>query len=87
MKVRAVIKNTNDWQIGWLVGLPEVNAQGKTHEMVIESGRLVAQEMLAAEAAVLILNMSDRNQQWKKTKVEGRRGLRTGKYQVLLLGF
>ena len=49
MKVRAVIKNTNDWWIGWLVDLPGVNAQERTREQAIESLRIGAQEMLATE--------------------------------------
>ena len=49
MKVRAVIKKTNDWWIGWLVDLPGVNAQERTREQAIESLRIGAQEMLATE--------------------------------------
>ena len=49
MKYRAVIKNTNDWWIGWLVDLPGVNAQERTREQAIESLRIGAQEMLATE--------------------------------------
>ncbi len=49
MEVRAVIKKTKDWWIGWLVDLPGVNAQERTREQVIESLRVGAQEMLATE--------------------------------------
>ena len=49
MKYRAVIKQTGDWWIGWLVDLPGVNAQERTRERVIESLRIGAQEMLATE--------------------------------------
>ena len=49
MKYRAVIKKTEDWWIGWLVDLPGVNAQEKTKEELVESLRIGAQEMLAAE--------------------------------------
>ena len=49
MKYRAVIKETGEWWIGWLVDLPGVNAQEKTREKLIESLRIGAQEMLATE--------------------------------------
>ena len=49
MKCRAVIKQTGDWWIGWLVDLPGVNAQERTRNRVVESLRIGAQEMLAAE--------------------------------------
>jgi len=49
MKYRAVIKQTNDWWIGWLVDLPGVNAQERTRQQVIESLRIGAQDMLATE--------------------------------------
>ena len=37
MKFRAVIKESGDWWIGWLVDLPGVNAQERTKEELIES--------------------------------------------------
>jgi predicted RNase H-like HicB family nuclease len=49
MKYRAVIKQTGDWWIGWLVDLPGVNAQERTRGQVVESLRIGAQEMLATE--------------------------------------
>ena len=49
MKYRAVIKQTGDWWIGWLVDLPGVNAQERTRNRVIESLRIGAQEMLVTE--------------------------------------
>lgn len=49
MKYRAVIKQTGDWWIGWLVDLPGVNAQERTRGRVVESLRIEAQEMLEAE--------------------------------------
>ena len=49
MKYRAVIKEVDDWWIGWLVDLPGVNAQEKTKEELMEALRIGAQEMLATE--------------------------------------
>ena len=46
MKFRAVIKNTGDWWIGWLVDLPGVNAQEKTKGKLIESLKIGAEDML-----------------------------------------
>ena len=49
MTYRAIIKEVDDWWIGWLVDLPGVNAQEKTKEGLIEALRIGAQEMLATE--------------------------------------
>ena len=49
MKYRAVIKQTGDWWIGWLVDLPGVNAQERTRERLHSSLRSGAQEMLETE--------------------------------------
>jgi predicted RNase H-like HicB family nuclease len=49
MKYRAMIKQSGDWWIGWLVDLPGVNAQERTREQVIESLRIGALDMLATE--------------------------------------
>jgi len=49
MKYRAIIKEVNNWWIGWLVDLPGVNAQEKTKEELLEALRIGAQEMLATE--------------------------------------
>jgi predicted RNase H-like HicB family nuclease len=49
MKYRAIIKEVDDWWIGWLVDLPVVNAQEKTKEGLVEALRIGAQEMLATE--------------------------------------
>ena len=49
MKYLAIIKEADDWWIGWLVDLPGVNAQEKTKEELIESLSIGAQEMLATE--------------------------------------
>jgi len=46
MKFRAVIKQSGDWWIGWLVDLPGVNAQERTREELIESLKVGAQDML-----------------------------------------
>ena len=49
MTYRAIIKEVDDWWIGWLVDLPGVNAQETTKEGLIEALRIGAQEMLATE--------------------------------------
>ena len=49
MKLRAVIKKSGAWWIGWLVDIPGVNAQEKSREEVLESLRIGAEDMLATE--------------------------------------
>lgn len=49
MKFRAAIKQSGNWWIGWLIDLPGVNAQEKTREVLLESLRIGAEDMLAAE--------------------------------------
>ncbi len=49
MKYRAIIKQSDGWWIGWLLDLPGVNAQEKTRRRLIESLRMGALEMLAAQ--------------------------------------
>lgn len=49
MKYRAVIKEYDDWWIGWLIDLPGVNAQESTREELLESLRIGAEDMLATE--------------------------------------
>lgn len=49
MKYRAVIKQTGDWWIGWLVDLHGVNAQERTREKLIESLKVGARDMLDTE--------------------------------------
>ena len=49
MKYRAVIKQSGEWWIGWLVDLPGVNAQERTRERLMESLRGGAQDMLETE--------------------------------------
>ena len=49
MRYRAIIKNTGDWWIGWLIDLPGVNAQERTRAEAIESLKAGAQEMMATE--------------------------------------
>ncbi|MBW2448911.1 MAG: type II toxin-antitoxin system HicB family antitoxin [Deltaproteobacteria bacterium] len=49
MKYRAILKEVDDWWIGWLVDLPGVNAQEKTKEELTEALMIGAQEMLATE--------------------------------------
>ena len=65
MKYRAIVKETGDWWIGWLLDVPGVNAQEKTREKVIESLGVGAQDMLAtqvpfeADAAMVIVDVPD----------------------------
>jgi predicted RNase H-like HicB family nuclease len=47
MKYRAIIKESGNWWIGWLVDLPGVNAQERTQEELIESLKIGAEDMLA----------------------------------------
>jgi predicted RNase H-like HicB family nuclease len=49
MKYRAMIKQSGEWWIGWLVDLPGVNAQERTRERLMESLRSGAQDMLETE--------------------------------------
>ena len=49
MEFRAIIKESGDWWIGWLVDLPGVNAQERTREKLIDSLRIGAEDMLAME--------------------------------------
>ena len=49
MKYRAIVKQSDGWWIGWLLDLPGVNAQERTRQAVIESLRIGAEDMLAAE--------------------------------------
>ncbi len=53
MKLRAVIKRSGDWWIGWLVDIPGVNAQEKTREELLESLRIGAEDMLGSEIPFL----------------------------------
>ena len=49
MKYRAIIKQSGNWWIGWLVDLPGVNAQEKTKAELVKSLKIGAQEMPATE--------------------------------------
>ena len=49
MKYRAIIKESGNWWIGWLVDLPGVNAQEKTKAELLESLRVGAEDMLDTE--------------------------------------
>jgi len=49
MKLRAVIKDSENWWIGWLVDLPGVNAQERTKDALLESLRIGAEDMLMSE--------------------------------------
>ena len=43
MQFRAVIKKSGGWWIGWLVDLPDVNAQERSKEKLIESLKIGAE--------------------------------------------
>jgi len=49
MKSRAVIKQSGEWWIGWLVHIPGVSAQERTREELLESLRIGGEDMLATE--------------------------------------
>jgi len=49
MKYRAIIKQEDNWWIGWLVDLPGVNAQERTYEELIESLKIGAEDMLSLD--------------------------------------
>ena len=49
MQYRAIIKKSGGWWIGWLIDLPEVNAQEKTREELMRSLAMGAREMLESE--------------------------------------
>ena len=52
MEYKAVIKQEGEWWIGWLVDLPGVNAQEKSHKELIESLKTGAEDMLALEPEI-----------------------------------
>ena len=47
MQLRAVVKKSDGWWIGWLIDLPGVNAQEKTREKLLESLKIGAEDMLS----------------------------------------
>jgi len=49
VKYRAIIKQSDDWWIGWLLDLPGVNGQERTRAELIESLQIGAEDMLASE--------------------------------------
>jgi len=46
VEFRGVIKRSEDWWIGWLIDLPDVNPQERTKEQLIESLRIGAEDMM-----------------------------------------
>ncbi len=42
----AVTKQDGDWWIGWIVEVPGVNCQERTHEELLDSLRITLQEEL-----------------------------------------
>lgn len=46
MQLRAVVKKSDGWWIGWLIDLPGVNAQEKTRKKLLESLKIGAEDML-----------------------------------------
>jgi predicted RNase H-like HicB family nuclease len=65
MRYRAIIKKKAGWWIGWLIDLPGVNAQERTHEELMRSLAIGAQEMLEsevdfeAEAQMVVVDVPD----------------------------
>ena len=51
MKFRAMIKQSGNWWIGWLIDLPGVNAQEKTRQALLESLKIGAEEILSTAVA------------------------------------
>ncbi|MFC1858737.1 type II toxin-antitoxin system HicB family antitoxin [Thermodesulfobacteriota bacterium] len=51
MKYRAIVKQSGNWWIGWLIDLPGVNAQEKTREEVIQSLIIGAEDLLTSEVS------------------------------------
>jgi predicted RNase H-like HicB family nuclease len=49
MKFRAMIKQSGNWWIGWLIDLPGVNAQEKTKGKLLESLKIGAEDLLKTE--------------------------------------
>lgn len=64
MNLRAVIKKTDDWWIGWLIDIPGVNAQERTKEELLESLRIGAEDMfttnieLSADSKIEMISVS-----------------------------
>ena len=46
MEFRAVIKQSGEWWIGWLVDLPGVNAQERTKDELLKSLKIGAEDMI-----------------------------------------
>jgi len=46
VEFRAVVKQSGEWWIGWLVDLPGVNAQERTKDELLESLRIGAEDMI-----------------------------------------
>jgi predicted RNase H-like HicB family nuclease len=46
MEFRAVVKQSGEWWIGWLVDLPGVNAQERTKDELLESLKTGAEDMI-----------------------------------------
>ncbi|NTU42860.1 MAG: type II toxin-antitoxin system HicB family antitoxin [Nitrospirales bacterium] len=42
----AVVKQQDDWWIGWIEEIPGINCQERTHQELIESLRITLQEAL-----------------------------------------
>lgn len=42
----AVIKEVDDWWVGWIEEIPGVNCQEKSHQELIESLKITLQEAL-----------------------------------------
>ena len=75
MKYRAMIRQSGEWWIGWLVDLPGVNAQEHTREQLLESLRIGAEDMLATDvpfepdATMAVVEVPDR--EWAVAESRG----------------
>jgi predicted RNase H-like HicB family nuclease len=45
-KYTAIVKQVEDWWIGWIEEIPGVNCQERTHEELIKSLRITLKEAL-----------------------------------------
>jgi predicted RNase H-like HicB family nuclease len=46
MKYTAIIKNIDDWWVGWIEEIPGINCQEKTHDDLIKSLKITLKEAI-----------------------------------------
>jgi predicted RNase H-like HicB family nuclease len=58
MKIQytAIIKQDDDWWLGWIEEIPGVNCQEATHEKLIESLKITLREALAFNREEALVN-------------------------------